>query len=206
MKSAPVNHLILAAAPLFGATIIRLLGATMRIKTEGAEPIDALYREGSHVIVAFWHGRQLMMPLGYRGREVYVLISQHRDGELIARIVGRFGFRAVRGSSTRGGVAALRQLIALGRSGVDLAVTPDGPKGPRQVVQPGVIQLAKATGLPVAPLTFACSKKKSLRAGIGSWCHIPSAVASSYGARRSGLPPRRPRTRSRRNAGSWSRP
>jgi hypothetical protein len=59
-------------------------------------------------------------------------------------------------------VAALRQLIELGQSGVDLVVTPDGPKGPRQVVQIGVIHLAKATGLPIVPLTFSCSKKKSL--------------------------------------------
>jgi lysophospholipid acyltransferase (LPLAT)-like uncharacterized protein len=109
-----------------------------------------------------------MMPLAYRGQEAHILISRHRDGELIQRIVARFGFQAIRGSSTRGGALALRQLIRLGRSGVDLVVTPDGPKGPRQVVQPGVIQLARATGLPIVPLTFSCSKKKSLGAGIAS--------------------------------------
>ena len=124
--------------------------------------MDELYRQGRRLIITFWHGRQLMMPLAYRGAEAHILISQHRDGELIHRIVTRFGGRSVRGSTTRGGAAALRQLIELGRSGVDLAVTPDGPKGPRQVVQIGVIHLAKATGLPIVPLTFSCSKKKSL--------------------------------------------
>ena len=69
------------------------------------------------------------------------------------------GIEAVRGSSTRGGALALRELIRLGRSGADLVVTPDGPKGPRQVAKLGVVQLAKATGLPIVPLAFSCSKK-----------------------------------------------
>jgi len=73
--------------------------------------------------------------------------------------VSRFGFRSVRGSTTRGGVAALRALIRLGRSGSDLVITPDGPKGPRQIAQLGAVQLAQATGLPIVPLTFSCSKK-----------------------------------------------
>jgi lysophospholipid acyltransferase (LPLAT)-like uncharacterized protein len=101
-----------------------------------------------------------MMPLTYRGAQAHILISQHLDGEIIARIVERFGFKAIRGSTTRGGVEALREMIRLGRSGVDLVVTPDGPKGPAQVAKMGVIQLARASGLPIVPLTFSCSKKK----------------------------------------------
>ncbi|MFM7223680.1 MAG: lysophospholipid acyltransferase family protein [Bacteroidota bacterium] len=132
--------------PPVGAAIVRLLGGTMRFETRGAESVDALYRDGKHIILAFWHAQQLMIPLGYRGAGTHILISQHHDGELIARIVARFGHRAVRGSSTRGGVGALRALIRLGRSGTDLVVTPDGPKGPRQVAKRGVIELAKATG------------------------------------------------------------
>lgn len=158
--------------PPIGSGVIRLLGRVIRIRTKGDDQVDELYRLGKRIIIAFWHGRQLMMPLAYRGAEAHILISQHRDGELIHRVVSRFGFRSVRGSSTRGGVAAFRRLIQLGRSGADLVVTPDGPKGPRQVVQIGVIQLAKATGLPIVPLTFSCSKKKSFRAGIGSWFRI----------------------------------
>lgn len=181
-----VNWLKLNVLPPVGASLIRLLGRTIRIRTEGAEAVDHLYHEGMHVIIAFWHGRQLMMPLAYRGAHAHILISQHRDGELIRRVASRFGLQAVRGSSTRGGVSALRQLIRLGRSGADLVVTPDGPKGPRQVVQMGVIHLAKATGLPIVPLTFSCSKKKSLRAGIGSWSRIRAAAGCSVGERRSG--------------------
>lgn len=161
--------------PKFGYWLIRGLGKTMAWTVEGAEPVDQLYAQEKRMIIAFWHGQQLMMPLAYRGRKAHILISQHRDGEMIFRIVKRFGFGAVRGSSTRGGGVALRQLIRLGRSGVDLVVTPDGPKGPRHVVQKGVIQLAQATGLPIVPLTFACSKKKSFRVGINLSCpfHFP---------------------------------
>lgn len=131
----------------------------MRYETHGHEAVDALYRAGHHAILAFWHGQQLMMLFGYRGTGTHALISQHGDGEIIARIVARFGHKAVRGSSTRGGAGALRALIKLGRSGQDVAVTPDGPKGPRQVVKLGVIQMAKASGLPIVPMIFACSKK-----------------------------------------------
>ena len=150
----------LSVLPPVGAWGIRCLGRSMRIESKGHEVADDLYREGQRAIFAFWHARQLLMPFAYRGERAYVLISQHQDGEIIARIVERFGFLAVRGSSTRGGVEALRELIRLGRSGLDLVVTPDGPKGPAQVAKIGVIQLARATGLPIVPITAACSKKK----------------------------------------------
>jgi lysophospholipid acyltransferase (LPLAT)-like uncharacterized protein len=140
----------LSVFPPIGASVIRGLGRSMRIETKGQESIDALYQDGKRVIIAFWHARQLMMPLTYRGTQAHIL-------------------KAVRGSSTRGGVEALRELIRLGRSGVDLVVTPDGPKGPAQVAKMGVIQLARASGLPIVPLTFGCSKKNTLRAGIASW-------------------------------------
>lgn len=172
--------------PPIGAGVIRMLARSMRLGVRGAEQVDALHRQGQRVIIAFWHAQQLMMPLAYRGREAHILISQHRDGELISRIVARFGLRSVRGSSTRGGAKAMRELIRLGRSGGDLVVTPDGPKGPRQVAKLGVVQLAKATGLPIIPLTFGCSKKNSSRAGIGSWSRTHSLEACFGGALPSG--------------------
>jgi lysophospholipid acyltransferase (LPLAT)-like uncharacterized protein len=159
----------------------------MRMDSQGHEQVDALYRQGQHIILAFWHAQQLMIPIGYRGAGANVLISRHQDGEIIARIISRFGHRAVRGSSTRGGALALRELIRLGRSGADLVVTPDGPKGPRQVAKLGVVQLAKATGLPIVPLAFSCSKKNSLRAGIGSWSRILGPEVSICGAPPSGF-------------------
>jgi lysophospholipid acyltransferase (LPLAT)-like uncharacterized protein len=158
--------------PPVGAAAIRGIARSMRFETRGHEGVDALYREGRHIILAFWHSQQLMIPIGYRGTGSHVLISRHGDGEIIARIISRFGHEAVRGSSTRGGAGALRALIKLGRSGRDVVVTPDGPKGPPHVVKLGIIHLAKATGIPIVPLAFACSKKNSLRAGIATWSHF----------------------------------
>jgi len=173
-----LTWLKLTLLPPLGAGVIRLLGKSLHLETRGAEQMQAQYAAGGRCIFAFWHSRQLMMPLAYRGRRVHVLISRHRDGELIQRIVARFGLQAVRGSTTRGGASALRALVRLGREGADLAVTPDGPKGPAQVAQMGVIHLAKATGLPIIPVTFSCSKKNSSRAGTAFWSPIPSAAAS----------------------------
>ena len=190
----------LAVLPPAGAAMIRLLGRSMQIDTRGQEHVDRLYQEGKRVIIAFWHARQLMMPLTYRGALAHILISQHHDGEIIARIVERFGFRAVRGSSTRGGVEALRELIRLGRSGVDLVVTPDGPNGPRQVAKMGVIQLARASKLPIIPLAFSCSKKNSSRVGTASWCRIHGLAASSCGDRLCGSRPRAMRRNWKPNA------
>ncbi len=177
----------------------------MRMTIRGADVVDTLYRGGQHIILAFWHGRQLMIPLAYHGREVHILISQHRDGELISQVMSRFGYHSVRGSSTRGGTAALRQLIKLGRSGVDIAITPDGPKGPRYVAQPGAIQIAKVTGLPIVPLTFSCSKKNSSAVGIGSYSpiHLDKAFFSGevrFGCR---VMPTRPRWKP--SGVSWKR-
>jgi len=188
VKKRVEQWLKLSMLPPIGAAVIRGLGRTMTIDAQGYEPVEALRRQGGHFILSFWHAQQLMvaLELEHRGIEVDALISQHQDGEIIARIISGFGHRAVRGSSTRGGALALRELIRLGRSGADLVVTPDGPKGPRQVAKLGVVQLAKATGLPIVPLAFCCSKKNSSRAGIGSWSHSRGLAASISGAPPSG--------------------
>ena len=173
--------------PPIGTAVIRGLGRSMRLDSKGHEQVDELYCQGRHIILAFWHAQQLMVQAGYRGTRSNVLISQHQDGEIIARIIARFGHGVVRGSSTRGGALALRELIRIGRSGADLVVTPDGPKGPRQVAKLGVVQLAKATGLPIVPLAFGCSKKNSSRAGNGSWPRIHGPEVSICGGPPSGF-------------------
>ncbi|MDF0674631.1 MAG: lysophospholipid acyltransferase family protein [Nitrospira sp.] len=184
------------------AAVIRGVAWSMRWDSRGHEALDGLYREGRNVIFAFWHAQQLMTPIGYRGRGLHVLISRHGDGEIIARIVARFGHEAVRGSSTRGGAGALRALIKLARSGRDIAVTPDGPRGPQHVAKPGVIHLAKATGLPIVPAAFACSKKNSLRAGIATWSHTRFPEVSFFMGIRSGSRAKPMKPHSRRLA--WS--
>jgi len=192
------------APPLIGA-LIRGVGRTMRLETVNAEGIMARWRRGETSIIAFWHGRQLMLPLAYHGSGLTILISRHRDGELISRAMVAFGFSAVRGSTTRGGAAGLRALANAGRNGRDLAVTPDGPRGPREIVQPGVIQLARLTGLPIVPLAFGASKKKSFAPGTGFSSQPRSRAACSCGVTRSGFHAIWERTGLRSAAAPWSR-
>ena len=203
MAGMGMNRIALSVLPPIAAGVIRLLGRSMRIRIRGVEPVDELHRQGRPIIFAFWHSRQLMMPLAYRGKGAHVLISQHRDGELIHQIIARFGLQSVRGSTTRGGGPAFRRLIALGRAGRDVVVTPDGPKGPRQVAKEGVVRLAKATGMPIVPVTFACSKKKSLRAGTGFKCPIPLDADCMSAGCRCGSRPTPPTRRWKRSGSNW---
>ncbi len=154
--------ILLAAA--FGALVLRLYRLTLRMEID-EENILRHVRQGEHVIVVFWHGRLLMLPFCYRGRGVRVLISSSRDGELIARVVRRFGLEAVRGSSTRGGSEAMDIMRRALAEGLDVGITPDGPKGPRYRVKPGVVELARESGVPVICVTAASHRGKRL----GSW-------------------------------------
>ena len=186
-----VNWIKLSVLPVAAAWGVRLLGKTMELTTVGGETVDALVREGKPIIIAFWHGRQLMMPLAYRGASASILISQHRDGEIIARIMKCFGFASIRGSSTRGGGQAVRQLLKVAHQGEDLIITPDGPRGPACRVQTGVMYLAKLTGFPIMPLTFACSKKKSFPVGITFKFLFHCLKGFLFGETRFGLHPRK---------------
>ena len=148
----------------------------MRLRYHGAERIRAWEAAGEHFILAFWHRHLLLMPYGYRGRRISVLVSQSRDGELIARTVARFGIDASRGSSSRGGLAGMRSLLRKAEEGWDLAFTPDGPRGPASEVQPGVVLGAAATGLPIVPVAMAASRERRLRSWDRFLVPLPGAV------------------------------
>ena len=163
-----LNRISLFFGPALAAVVIRLLAFTMRIEYVNYEEYREI-SEGGNTIVAFWHGRLFMMPLAYFGRGgMTILVSRHRDGELIARTVRRFGIESVRGSSTRGWMEGFKGLLRAARAGRDLAITPDGPKGPARKAQTGAVQLASRTGLPIIPMAFSASKKKFLAAGTAS--------------------------------------
>jgi lysophospholipid acyltransferase (LPLAT)-like uncharacterized protein len=155
--------------PPVAAGAVRALGATLRLTEEGGEAMQPLWAARQPLIYAVWHARILMVPwLNARlrrsrgARAVRVLASRSRDGELVARWVGRFGLPVVRGSSSRGGAQALRALAAAVRAGEDVAVVPDGPRGPRERLQAGLVVLAAATGAPVVPLGFAARPARRL--------------------------------------------
>ena len=143
-----------------GAQYIRLVHATGRwtmVRGEAAAPyIDA----GNPFILCFWHGRILMMPYAWKHRDtVHMLISQHRDGQIIARTVGHFGIRTVAGSTQRGGAAALRAMLKVLRAGECIGITPDGPRGPRMRASDGIVNVARMAGRPIIPMTFGANRR-----------------------------------------------
>lgn len=167
------NKITAAIAPVLVRGIIKSLQATMRFEFVNCGQLRSGAASGKQVIFAFWHGRLLMMPYFYTGKGISILVSQSRDGELIARTVNGFGLDTVRGSTTRGWLAGIKGIMRAARAGQDIGITPDGPKGPFQKAQMGAVQIAKATGLEIVPLTFGCSKKKPFPAGTAFSCRIP---------------------------------
>jgi lysophospholipid acyltransferase (LPLAT)-like uncharacterized protein len=136
---------------------ICLIYRTMRITHVGKEIVPEFIARGEGFIGTFWHGRMLLIPFLYPGRAMHVLISIHRDGEIIANVMKLFGFGLVRGSSKKGGTAALREMLQLLKENKDLAITPDGPKGPAEVLKPGIAEVARLSGKAVIPVTFSAS-------------------------------------------------
>jgi hypothetical protein len=139
------------------------------MRVVGRDEVEPLWREGRAVIYVVWHGRILLVPWfnarlrkTHGARSPVVLTSQSRDGELMARYVACFGVSAVRGSSSRGGDVGLRQLAQAVRRGTDVAIVPDGPRGPSEQLQPGVVLLAALTGAPVIPLAVGARPGRRL--------------------------------------------
>jgi len=169
LTSAPVSRLrdrfVEAVAPRLVYGYVRLLRASMRVEYRNREVLDRLRESHGQYILAFWHSRLLLMRFVYFDDKLATLSSTHRDSEMLGRVLTRLGVTRALGSSTRGSVSALRQLLRLVRDGYDLALTPDGPKGPRRRVKPGVIATAAHTGKPVVPVAFAASRGRR----VGSW-------------------------------------
>jgi lysophospholipid acyltransferase (LPLAT)-like uncharacterized protein len=138
--------------------LIRLIGRTLRYETVGMEKFDEIAAEGKTPIYAFWHNRIFSATHFFRDRGIVVITSQSFDGEYIARFIQRFGYGAVRGSSTRGGVGALVEMIRLMKQGLPTGFTIDGPKGPRYVAKSGACLLAKKTGNPIVPFVIETEK------------------------------------------------
>jgi lysophospholipid acyltransferase (LPLAT)-like uncharacterized protein len=146
-----------AAIAAVGTPLIAALGRTYRWHETGTEHLDRIHREGRQPIYALWHGRIMPGIIYLRDRGIVVITSENFDGEWIARIIRRFGFGTARGSSSRGGAKALVQLRRDMRAGRPVAFTIDGPRGPREVAQPGAVWLAGATGNPILPFHIESS-------------------------------------------------
>jgi lysophospholipid acyltransferase (LPLAT)-like uncharacterized protein len=156
------DNLVLLAVSIVGPVLIFLLGKSLRIEWLGEKNLNPIRENNGRVLYASWHGRMLILSYSHRGQKIHVLISQHRDGELIARIIERLGFVSVRGSTTRGGTKALFEMAKKGASGYDIAITPDGPRGPKFKVQLGAIYIAQRSGMPIIPMSNSAQGRWTL--------------------------------------------
>lgn len=147
-----------------GANYIRLVRATSRWQIVGDEIPRRHWDAGEPFIVAFWHGRLLMMPHSWEpGRPIHMLISQHRDGRLIADTVAHFGIDTVSGSTSKGGAQALRAMVKHLKAGDCVGVTPDGPRGPRMRASDGIVAVARLAGVPIIPATNSMARGRNLK-------------------------------------------
>ncbi|HEY8413827.1 MAG TPA: lysophospholipid acyltransferase family protein [Pyrinomonadaceae bacterium] len=152
------ERLLIRAADLAFYFLISLVGRTARFEVIGWENHEQVEAEGGLPIYVFWHDRIFLTTYWWRKRRIVVMTSRSFDGEYIARFIQRFGYGAVRGSSTRGGVGAVVEMARLMRAGCTTAFTIDGPKGPRYVAKMGAVLLAKKTGHPILPVTMAVDR------------------------------------------------
>jgi lysophospholipid acyltransferase (LPLAT)-like uncharacterized protein len=148
-----------------GVVLLRMLAATWRVERHGDVEWARVTASGKGSVLALWHGQLFPLAWVVRDMGLLVLVSEHRDGEIITRILENLGYTMIRGSSTRGGARALAEMIRALKSGRSIAITPDGPKGPARVFSPGAAVAAQRAEVPVFPLY--CSVSSAWR--FNSW-------------------------------------
>jgi hypothetical protein len=176
LESRPGAFLAGRIAALF----LRTLGATWRISVEGPDPFST--GPGPH-LAAFWHRNALIAAFVFRNRGFGVPVSRSRDGDLITQLLLGLGYRMpARGSSSRGGAAALRALMRMIEQGITISIQTDGPRGPARVSKHGMVSLARRTGRPISPLAFSARPCMRFRSWDGTLLPLPFArVLCSYG-------------------------
>jgi lysophospholipid acyltransferase (LPLAT)-like uncharacterized protein len=157
---------LISAAGWLGTRLARGLSASLRFEYQSLNrvPVDPLQPpEAGPFIYALWHESFLVPIVRFGNPGVAALVSRHADGDLLSRLIGSTGMHVVRGSTSRGGVAAVRELLRRDGGPRHLALTPDGPRGPRRVVQPGVVYLASRTGMRIVPIGVGCCRPWRVR-------------------------------------------
>jgi lysophospholipid acyltransferase (LPLAT)-like uncharacterized protein len=149
------DRLLIRAADIVFYCLIKLIGATVRFEVIGWENHEKAERNGGLPIYTIWHEGIFLMAYFWRNRRIVVMNSHSFDAEHVVRFLKRFGYGSVRGSSTRGGLRAMLEMLRLMRAGCPAALTIDGPKGPRYVAKRGAVLLAKQSGHPIMPMSVA---------------------------------------------------
>lgn len=164
MKRVLRHPRMIGLLSMLAAFYIRLVLRTSQLEMHIPEEAKPFWRGDHPCIIAFWHGRLLLMPhLRPKSRPMDVLSSQHRDGVLISDTVQRLGIGTVSGSSSKGGAAAFRGLLRSLKSGSNVSITPDGPRGPGRVAARGVAQIAEMTKVPVLAAAYSSTRGRRLR-------------------------------------------
>ncbi|MBD3422543.1 MAG: DUF374 domain-containing protein [Chitinivibrionales bacterium] len=136
--------------------IFSLIGKTWNYRYKGIQEYNPLFTDAKGLIYCFWHSRILALAYGFRNCGITTVVSSSRDGDLAVDIVKKWGQDTIRGSSSSGGVSALRACRRALAKGARIAIVPDGPRGPKEIVKPGVAQLAHLTGTRVIPVRAVC--------------------------------------------------
>jgi lysophospholipid acyltransferase (LPLAT)-like uncharacterized protein len=172
------DHLLFVLVETLGPLVVRAVCSAGPWRSVTAPDAASRLSRREPVIFAFWHGGLLPLVYTHRNRRIQVLVSQNKDGEIITRIIERMGYGTVRGSSSRGGSEALRELLGHAKLKLSLGITPDGPRGPRREVQDGLIALAALSGVPIAPLAASATRAWQL----DSWdrFEIPKPFARRF--------------------------
>jgi lysophospholipid acyltransferase (LPLAT)-like uncharacterized protein len=174
LRSPRLRHFLCWTIQLY----IRFVYLTNRWTVDGAEPPRQLRRQGRSFILAFWHGRLLMIPMAWqRLAPMHMLISAHRDGRIIADAVTHFGVHSIPGSTRRGGLAALRTMLKRLEESECVGITPDGPRGPAMRASGGIVNVARLAQVPIVPIVFATSRRRVLH----SWDRFHLALPFGHG-------------------------
>jgi len=188
------SDLVQIPACWLAARYVNFVTATGRWTMERGEIPEAYWRDGKPFILALWHGRLLMQTKCWRSNhKFHMLISSHRDGQLISRTIGHLGLDTVSGSTKKGGAQAFRAMVKIIRNGDYVGITPDGPRGPRMRASMGVINLAKLSGVPIIPVSCSASRRKLM----GSWDRFMVAKPFAKGVFTWGEPMEVPRDASK---------
>ena len=147
----------------FGAAALRTLASTWRVRFVNPDVVRAYDERREPFIYVLWHGQLLPLMWTHRNKAIAVMISEHSDGEIIARVAHSLGFRTVRGSTSRGAARALLSACREIESGSSIAITPDGPRGPAHSVAPGAVAIAQRTGAAMIPTAMSASNAWRLR-------------------------------------------
>jgi lysophospholipid acyltransferase (LPLAT)-like uncharacterized protein len=175
-------------ADRLGRVAVALLARTWRLDVVGDRLVIELRDAGRPLLFAVWHGH-LLPPLWHRRREnIMLLVSAHKDGARLGNAARRWGYQVVHGSSTRGGAGGLRSLVRSLRNGTDVAVTPDGPRGPARVAKPGAVAAARHSGATIVPIGVRASSSWRARSWDGFLVPRPFAKVRVVYGRPVGVP------------------